>query len=57
MSIKRLNDEERAAYLIGYAVMRQFEEAPPDPDTISEINAVLDGSNIGSRTNSSTTSA
>ena len=41
MSIKRLNDEERAAYLIGYAVMRQFEEAPPDPDTISEINAVL----------------
>ena len=21
--------------------MRQFEEAPPDPDTISEINAVL----------------
>jgi hypothetical protein len=41
MSIKRLNDEERAAYLIGHAVMRQFEEAPPDPDTISEINAVL----------------
>ena len=41
MSIKRLNDEERTANLIGYAVMRQFEEAPPDPDTISEINAVL----------------
>jgi hypothetical protein len=38
MSIKRLNDEERAAYLIGHAVMRQFEEAP---HTISEINAVL----------------
>ena len=41
MSIKRLNDEERAAYLIGHAVMRQFEDAPPDPETISEINAVL----------------
>lgn len=40
MSIKRLTAEEKARYLIGVAVERQFREAPPDPETVKEVAAV-----------------
>ncbi len=40
MSIKRLTAEEKARYLIGVAVVRQFREAPPDPETVKEVAAV-----------------
>jgi hypothetical protein len=40
MSTKRLTPKEKARYLIGVAVMRQIEEAPRDPDTVAEIDAV-----------------
>ena len=40
MSTKRLTPKEKARYLIGVAVMRQIEEAPRDPDTVVEIDAV-----------------
>ena len=40
MSLRRLNAEERATYLIGEAVMRQLLNAPRDPDTQREIEAV-----------------
>ncbi|MGA3310363.1 MAG: hypothetical protein ABSD08_17395 [Xanthobacteraceae bacterium] len=40
MSIKRLNIDERARYLIGVAVMRQILEAPRDPATVAEIDTV-----------------
>jgi hypothetical protein len=40
MSIKRLTREEKAVYLIGLAVTRQFEQAPRDPETRKEITAV-----------------
>jgi hypothetical protein len=40
MSIKRLTAEEKALYLIGKAVWRQFREAPRDPDTTREVVAV-----------------
>jgi hypothetical protein len=35
-----MNKEERAAYYIGLAVLRQLEHAPRDPDTQREIDAV-----------------
>ena len=35
-----MNQEERAAYYIGLAVLRQLEHAPRDPDTDREIDAV-----------------
>ncbi len=41
MSIKRLNIDERARYLIGVAVMRQILEAPRDPATQQEISAIM----------------
>jgi hypothetical protein len=41
LSIKRLNAEEKAAYLLGLAVMRQLKNGTPDPDSIHELNAVL----------------
>lgn len=40
MSVSRMNKEERAAYYIGLAILRQLEHAPRDPDTIREIDAV-----------------
>jgi len=40
MSLKRLNEEERAVYLLGEAVMRQLKGAPRDPETRREIGAV-----------------
>ena len=40
MSLSRMNQEERAAYYIGLAVLRQLEQAPRDPDTAREIDAV-----------------
>ncbi|MFZ0496118.1 MAG: hypothetical protein WBE80_17190 [Methylocella sp.] len=40
MSIKRLNADEKATYLIGIAVRRQLDEAPRDPETLKEIRAV-----------------
>lgn len=40
MSIKRLNAEERAVYLIGLAIMRQIRDETRDPDTIKELNVV-----------------
>jgi len=40
MSLSRMNQEERAAYYIGLAVLRQLEHAPRDPDTVREIEAV-----------------
>jgi hypothetical protein len=41
MSIKRLNADEKAIYLIGLAVRRQLEQATPDPETLKEIRAVF----------------
>ena len=41
MSIKRLTDDEMATYLIGLAVRRQLDEAPHDPATVKEIEAVF----------------
>jgi hypothetical protein len=41
MSTKRFNTEQKAHYLIGVAVMRQFANAPLDPETRREISAVL----------------
>jgi hypothetical protein len=41
MSIKRLNPTEKATYLIGLAVRRQLDNAPADPDTVKEIDAVF----------------
>lgn len=35
-----MNRNERAAYLIGLAVLRQLEHAPRDPDTVREIDAI-----------------
>jgi hypothetical protein len=40
MTMSRMNRSERAAYLIGLAVLRQLEHAPRDPDTLREIEAV-----------------
>lgn len=40
MSIKRLTLEEMATYLVGLAVMRQFDYATRDPETQKEIAAV-----------------
>ena len=40
MSIKRLNSEEKARYLIGIAIVRQFREAPRDPDTVKDMAVV-----------------
>ena len=41
MSVSRMNREERAAYFIGLAVLRQLEKAPRDPDTLREIDAIF----------------
>ena len=41
MSIKRLNASERVTYLFGLAVRRQIEQAPQDPDTRREVDAVF----------------
>jgi hypothetical protein len=35
-----MNKEERAAYYIGRAVLRQLEHAPRDPDALLEISVV-----------------
>ena len=40
MSIKRLNIEERARYLIGEAVMRRIEKSERDPASIADIRAL-----------------
>jgi hypothetical protein len=40
MSMKRINSKEKVRRLIGKAVMRQFLEAPRDPETKKEIAAV-----------------
>jgi hypothetical protein len=40
MSLSRMTREERASYFIGQAVLRQLEQAPRDPDTMREIDAV-----------------
>jgi hypothetical protein len=40
LSLKHLTPDERATYLLGLAVRRQLDEAPRDPDTVREINAV-----------------
>ena len=40
MSLKHLTPDERATYLLGLAVRRQLDEAPRDPDTVREIDAV-----------------
>jgi hypothetical protein len=40
MSLSRMNAEEKAAYFIGLAVVRQLEHAPRDPETEREINAI-----------------
>ncbi|RTL85745.1 MAG: hypothetical protein EKK29_11220 [Hyphomicrobiales bacterium] len=40
MSLKSLTPDERATYLLGLAVRRQLDEAPRDPDTVREIDAV-----------------
>ena len=40
MSIKRLNIEERAHYLIGEAVMRRIEKSERDPASIADIRAL-----------------
>ena len=40
MSIKRLNIEEHARYLIGEAVMRRIEKSERDPASIADIRAL-----------------
>jgi hypothetical protein len=35
-----MNAEERAAYFIGQAILRQLQHAPRDPDTVREIEGV-----------------
>jgi hypothetical protein len=40
LSLKHLTPDERATYLLGLAVRRQLDEAPRDPDTVREIDAV-----------------
>ena len=40
MSIKRLNIEKRARYLIGEAVMRRIEKSERDPASIADIRAL-----------------
>lgn len=35
-----MNKEERAAYYIGLAVLRQLEHAPRDPEMVREIEAI-----------------
>jgi hypothetical protein len=49
MGIKRLNATEKATYLIGLGVRRQFEKAPADPETQKEISPFTGGSNTGLR--------
>jgi hypothetical protein len=39
LSIDRLSAKERAIYLLGLAVNRQWEHGPHDPDTARELNA------------------
>jgi hypothetical protein len=41
MSLSRLTADERATYLLGLAARRQLERAPRDPDTQTEIAALL----------------
>ncbi|MEI9803527.1 MAG: hypothetical protein WDN48_02390 [Pseudolabrys sp.] len=40
MSLARMNQDERASYFIGQAVLRQLEKAPRDPETLREIEAI-----------------
>ncbi len=40
LSLKSLTPDERATYLLGLAVRRQLDQAPRDPDTVREIDAV-----------------
>ncbi len=40
MSLKSLTPDERATYLLGLAVRRQLDQAPRDPDTVREIDAI-----------------
>jgi len=41
MSLKRLTPDELTTYLFGLVVRRQIEEAPRDPDTVRQIDAVF----------------
>jgi len=41
VSIKGLNAKEKAAYLLGLAVIRQLESEAPDPDAGGWLNAVM----------------
>jgi hypothetical protein len=40
LSLKSLTLDEQVTYLLGLAVRRQLDEAPRDPDTLREIDAV-----------------
>ena len=40
MSTKQLTRREQATFLLGKAVMRQLEEAPRDPATVRELEAL-----------------
>jgi hypothetical protein len=41
MSTKRLTDDELASFLIGQAIRKQLDDAPHDPKTLKEIEAVF----------------